>query len=318
VGTTLRTAVGGALIALVAAPLATTPAPADAATQPHIVVRMPTPATLDPTSPTDTIYPARDTYGDTVSIYLSWPARDGQLASGTVTIRNRRGRVVLHRSIQEDEGTIHTSWNGRRGGEMLPEGRYRITGNVVSELGETRDFPVFRIRLSHARRTWVTMRRTVSPAASLVDADVRRCSHLKRPARAGWPGSLGYRSRSHCRRSRTVVSTIHGIWVPRTRFAYGYKTLRVTVVGGRPAGARRSYLVLANLTHFGDWTLPVTFDGRMGKHRGPAVEHGVAVIGGGQNGDFGRPHTIWTVGLANGASFDVRKFIVTLRYAALR
>lgn len=306
----------GMLAAVAPAASATVPDPAEAA----ITLYLLNPITAM-AKKTDAAFPVKDGYGDSVSIFVDPgvdPPYDGY---AVFTIKDSRGRVVLHVNDDDDSqypsAAYAISWKARDDqGAPLPEGRYRIIAHLHWPTGEVTTTRRH-VRVSHAKKTWVTMRRTVRPAKALIHRQVGRCARLLSPARAAWPGSLGYRSRGDCRERRTVVSTEHGMFVPRSPFGR-YETARVTVIGGRPAGARRSYLVLNYLGYTNDWVGTSIFKGRVGRHRGQPVRWGLAVRGGGQGGRFYRPRMIWSVGLADGAAFDVRKFIVTLRYQGLR
>lgn len=270
---------------------------------------------------TDVAYPVKDGYGDSVSIFVDPGVEPPYDGFAVFTIKDSGGKVVLHVNDDDDSqypsAAYAISWKARDDqGAPLPEGRYRIIAHMHWPDGEVTTTHRY-VRVSHAKKTWVTMRRTIRPSDSLIHTHVGRCARLLRPARAAWPASLGYRSRAGCRERRTVVSTEHGIFVPRSPFGH-YGTAWVTVIGGRPASARRSYLVLDYLGYTNDWVSTTIFKGRVGRHRGQPVKWGLAVRGGGQGGRFYRPRMIWSVGLADGAAFDVRKFVVRLRFQGLR
>jgi hypothetical protein len=322
--TTLRIAAAAALPALVVGGIQPGPAPATgtAPRPPFISVGMPMPAVEGYYGMTDTVYPRRDGYGDGVAISVVHDHLDWDADSALVTIRSRSGRVVMRRTIRPEIGGQYldsTPWRGRRHGDILPEGWYRIAATVFGEEGQVEKATPFQIRVSHAKKTYLTYRRTITPARSVIDKQVGRCARLRRPARSDWPGSFGYRSRAGCGPQRSLVATIHRISVPKSVFACSYRDVVLTVHGGRAAGgARRSYLYVAHLNYHGEWSTEYYLDGRLGRHRGVPSENGVAVRGTGCAGDYGRPHTIWTVGIAGGADFNVRKFVVTVRWAALR
>lgn len=202
-------------------------------------------------------------------------------------------------------------WDGTDDrGKVLPPGAYVLRGWTIDSLGNESAIGSARLRISPERLVRRTLRRTVTPAASVVDTTVGRCSRLARPAARGWRGSFGYYTNTRCtRRARDgIVGTVHRLRVPR---AARYDTLRVSVFGGAARSRPGSQLFLDHLSVDRKWeSRDARIRHHLGLHAGP-----------GRSGeDLVQDDRLvyWAVYTGGGASYDVKSFTVTLTYDVLR
>jgi hypothetical protein len=264
-------------------------------------------------------YPERDVYyrqwRDEVDIVVLRDPVAETVRIDELTIKNTAGNVV--RRVTDPRRARY--WNGRMtDGELAPAGRYAVEATVSDAAGNTAVL-ARSVLVSHERVQQVTWERTVAPRRSLIDKFVGRCASLKMPARASWRGSIGLRSKAsgpRCRDLRAqTVSTIHRLRLPRTQLGRAelYERVQVSAFGGGTPGTGPSYLVQV-YWNGDDWVARTQFDKRLGWHLGRPVGPNVVL------GDPAkeRPVMFWSVGLAEGASYDLKSFKVSVRFWDVR
>lgn len=309
----MRSTVAGTLLALLVSGVAAAPAAADdRGILEHDV-------DVDMSLPRDVFYPAVDSYRDRLLVRVfESPSTNEVMRSITIRVKDGTGSIVHTVSVDPADlaaaGTVtEIAWDGTIDGALAPEGGYKVQATIVDSSNDekvvSKDF-----RLDHAQIRTTIWRRTFRAADVLIDRHVGACAHLKRPARPGWRGSLGYRS--GCRSgNRSVVSTVQGVYLPRP-FRSWHHWVRVSVTGGDAAGGPRSSLAYFVYLTSERWSRHVyRFGPSLGRHRGLSYR-GTAVVLGRHTQD--RPTFLWTVGLCCGAGYDVKSFTVTTSYEALR
>jgi hypothetical protein len=190
----------------------------------------------------------------------------------------------------------------------VPAGAYRLVVRALDRAGNVASVERS-ITVSDEHVRTVVFRRTYSPSKTQYDQYVGRCTRLQKPARAGWPGSIGYVSNTPCAsKGETAVLTAHAVRLPWSNME-DYVSTRVSVTGGRATSAR-SYLALLYYSTGGSWTAKSVLDDRLGLHAGHTVNGDRTVLG----VDDRKPTIYWEVGLSEGAKYDVKSFTVTVRY----
>lgn len=222
-----------------------------------------------------------------------YAAGDAAVASGTATgaaepftLPSLEGRGLVHGTrylLRMEMAATGTAW-----------------GNLRGVLWKNFDWDA---------ATAVAWRRSVRPVDVMTGKTVGRCAALKRPARVGWPGSLGYRSERCAPRRQTRITTTHRIAIPAS--SSDRYDVRVSVFGGKALGVRRSQVRLSYRRPDGTWVDAGVCDGRLRLHPGAradaAVVHGLA-------GDT--PALVWRITATNGARYDVKRFVVDVTYRA--
>ena len=267
----------------------------------------------------ESFFPVYDGYRDFYNVQLfESPATDEWMREIEFEILSPGGDVVVAEEGDTFrfgvDGEISFSWNAHRSsGRVFHEGTYTIRATVVDRSND-RKVMTEAFKLDHASVQWVRWRRTFRAADTIIDRDVGRCAALRRPARAGWPGSLGYRSR--CRDGRrSVVSTVHEVTFPEP-FRGWFSHVRLSMYGGHAKGSARSRLQYFYLTHAGEWKHTLRgFRSDLGTHAG-FIGTGSQYVHGRRNDD--PPHFIWSAGLGGGQAYDVKTFTVTTQYQVLK
>jgi hypothetical protein len=309
VGTTTRTTVGGALLALVGSLFAVPAIADDRGILEHEVP-------VDMTARFRVFYPAQDDYRDYFQVKLfESPKTDELMRDIDFELTDSAGNVILADRGDPYElahdGLVYFGWDGRyveRAG-LYPEGNYKITATVVDSSNDrkvlTREF-----RLDHARWRYKAWRRTVSAARSVIDRDVGRCGSLKRPARPGWRGSLGFRTRQCAARGESYAATAHGIFLPKPP-PEGYDGVRLNMWGGNARSSRYAPLSYGYLRNDNQWLTGLSYESRVGRHRGhfEGDEYIRGLAPGGR-----RPHFIWSASIDRGWDYDVKTFTVVAYY----
>lgn len=258
----------------------------------------------------DTVYPVEDDYVDELKVWVEWGSDVPR--STSITIRNQADEVVYQSEFPEWNYADRAAffWLPRTRNNPVPEGTYKVTATMTDRAGNTTEVDRW-VDVSHLQRKMVTWSRTVRAGEVLIEKNVGRCASLKRPARARWRGSLGYRSDGSCSRARqTVVSTVHGVYIPyshRDRYE-----VRVSAWGGAGRGAPGSSLQMFYMDRGSDWEDGGRFKPSLGLHHG--YDKRSAIV---QGQDDREPYVIWTVGLGGGYRYDVKHFTVRVRYLTL-
>jgi hypothetical protein len=235
--------------------------------------------------------------------------------------KNKERLTSLSVTITDEDGefvdTVGDSWNGEDADrDPVPEGTYTLTLTAIdaqdNEVRYQRS-----VRVSHEELLYSTWRKKVTPRESLFDKSVGKCARLLSPARKAWRGSLGFRSSTkggQCRKATAqTVSTIHAIKLPKSSLGRydRYRKVGVSTYGGAPHGAGLSYLVQYYWSTREKWIERQEFDGKVKLHTARRLNGDVVVHGDPAKDD---PYFYWSLGLASGASFDVKAFYVEASY----
>lgn len=314
--TAKRVLVGGALLALLASGLGGFPAVADRDDPPapeRGILEHEVPIDVD--LKYDVFYPEYDDYRDSLIVrFVEHPGTDERMRQITMKVYDAAGDQVIQLAGPDlwdlwREGSLEVpSWRSA----YAPAGRYTLQVTIIDSTNDRKVVDLdFRLDRAHVQRhVW---KRTFRAADTLIDKGVGRCAALRRPARRGWPGSLGYRSRC-ATGQQSVVATAHGVYLPKP-FEDWHFDVRLTMHGGRAQGSGGSQLGYTYLNTSGDWVRRREFGSRVGVHRGFKGWGGRFVQG---QGTRKRPHFIWSVGLAEGQKYDVKSFTVATTYLVLK
>ncbi len=198
-----------------------------------------------------------------------------------------------------------------RPAQIRREGTFTATIDIEDRAGNTQQIDR-EVEVVNKELRLVEWRQTYRADEVMIDRGVGRCGALKRPARAAWRGSIGYRTNSTCRRPQWwFASTTHGVYVP---YSFTDKYLvRVSAYGGKPRTDERSYLKMfyRNRTD-DDWVDAGGLEDRVGPQHGWEKRRSVVL---GQ--DDKNPYVLWSVGLAGGYNCDVKSFTVVVSYETL-
>jgi hypothetical protein len=267
----------------------------------------------------EVLYPQRDigpyAWRDAVRIEVLKDAPE-VMASLELSVTDSDGVEVWHYNFNGGSG----SWNGRGfDGRIVPEGAYTVRTVVTDRLGNAETYSRD-IRVSPERLTQMTREWTVSPKRTIVEKFVGRCASVQSPARAAWQGSIGLRSSATGPKCRTAeaqsVQTVHGIYLPPNPFNLyrAYDQIRVSTYGGGARGSKSAYLVHVYWSRDRTWVSRRQFDGSLEWHRG--LEAGSQVVQ--WDAEAKRHYVLWSVGLAEGAKYDVKSYKIHFRYWGLR
>lgn len=305
----MRATIAGILLALVASGLAATPAAADD----RGILEHDVPVSLAVHG--TAFYPVQDGYRDYLQYRLyEDPDTDELMRSIDFSITSSTGRVVEEKPISPAElqlhGEIYYSWDGRIGytGKFYPEGDYTISFDIVDR---SHDHEVLSktVRLDMAHWRYRNWHRTFRAADTVIDRDIGSCGSLKRPARAGWRGSIGYRSSGSCgRRRQSYAVTLHGVDVPPSPSG-DYTGIRLDMYGGNARNRRYSTLDYALLRADDRWQSGFWFESPVRRHEGYAGAAEDFLRGTGDD-----KHFVWSVGVGGGAGYDVKTFTVHAFY----
>jgi hypothetical protein len=267
----------------------------------------------------DVFYPGGDHsiagWRDDVSPRLL-PAVHEHLRNFRVTATSRDGVVVF-----DDTGSDYIpSWNGRdMQRDLVDEGTYTVEVTAMDDVGNEGTVSG-NIRVSHKALVRTTWQKTISAQRSMFKRFVGRCAAIKVPARHAWAESVGLRSSDVGRRCRTVeaqsATSLHGVDLPRSPLGHYelYDRVRVSAYGAGTPSADWSYLVHWYWSRKGEWIGRTQFDRKVGWHSG--LLFGSRVVLGDESDEH--PYVVWSVGLAEGAKYDVKSFKVSVRYWDIR
>ena len=260
------------------------------------------------------LYPAADDYVDFYTVL----AKASEWSKGTLEVTNSHGDRVFKSlpsqlSSTDFNYTDAPAWNGRQGGKIVPEGRYRATLTVVDLAGNATTWSTT-FTVSHKRLQWTTFRKTVTAASSMVGKPyIGKCATLAHPAPRG---SLGFYSATKCHGDAATagVATNHGLYVPKA-YQNQYEYMQVILNGGPATSAKSNYIHLAYLRPHSKRL----WDGKFftkGNGAHPGMRYG------GSSGVFDKstdkPYILWTNGATDGSRYNVRSYTVVVRYRALR
>lgn len=256
----------------------------------------------------DEFFPPYDQYED--RYVASVRTTDGQPRS--FKVYDKSGSLVTTLRPRSASGRTWAVWDGRKDGGILDEGLYHLIVILEDSASNVTTFEKD-VRLHQKRIVTRTFRHTYPAARTVTNEFVGKCGRLARPARANWPGSLGYLS-SPCRRADDMlVQTSNAARIPYSNVG-DYLWSRVTVTGG-PSTRAWSYMVLWYFdAKKHDWDARVQLSSRYGDHRGQQVSATHSVLA----ADSHRPYVAWNIGLNEGAQYDVKSFTVEVAYRTLR
>jgi len=223
--------------------------------------------------------------------------------------KNSTGAFVrtLTNITQVDPTHATVGWTGKLvDGTLVPSGLYKLKvydadGNVSSTVGS-----VTVSGLTLVLKTWT---HTYTPAGTLADKYVGKCSTLRQPSRRGWYYSLGYYANTKCTSQTakdSLVSTLHSVFLPKV---HQYVDIRVTAYGGSAVAKPGSKAVIRYLNTDGDWTSEKTMASTMGYHPGYTKSTNGLVF---SDRSFG-----WGFYTGFGYQYDVKNFTIVLRYKTL-
>lgn len=259
----------------------------------------------------DEFFPTPDGYLDTFEFRSP---RSTESVAMNVVIRDHAGVAVFDGDATRLPDRLQIAWDGRdETGAIVPEGDYLAEVSITDAVGNI---------ITHERGVRVSRRAIVQKTLRIqVGVDESRfararvgCGRLVRPARAEWPGSVGYYTPDECRADALYsIGTRHRVELPSS-FTGMYGDSRITVVGGKSRLEKKSRL---RLEHYGEVdpdlvTYGEGIDGNTGPHVGswtqihPRTFEGMA-------GDY----LTWGVRAGLGSRYDVRRFIVEVEYDVL-
>lgn len=260
--------------------------------------------------PSSIFYPVPDGYRD--HLRFAVPSAPEDLAGLEVEVRDATGAVVFTGRDTTRRGGLHVDWDGRGStGAALPTGSYEATASVFDEAAN-RKVTTRSIEVSHrqvVRRVWSK----TFPAAEVGVQDLgETCGWRKQPARAEWPGSVGFYTADTCGDAAVSrVSAIYRVDAPES-LSGRYGRVRVIVQGG--ASPRDPESALAIRYWSGEKRRDAgpsrQLNGFDGAHSGGWSPAGVYEVG-------GRPFVRWEVAAARGDRYDVQSFTVQVEYDVL-
>lgn len=225
--------------------------------------------------------------------------------------------LVRTRTLTPVDATHGTAvWDGRRyNGTPVSSGTYQIkvrdsAGNYSATVGT--------LVVSGYRLVTKTWTRTFTPAGTLADKYIGRCSTLRLPSLRGWYHSLGYYANTRCSsqtNTDSLISTLHSTFLP-SKGVVSYVDIRVNVYGGaaraKPGSkARIRYLhVPKSAGQQGYWFDDKTVSSTLGTHAGYTSPASSMVFK--EDNSFA-----WGFYTGFGYQYDVKSFTVVLHYKAL-
>lgn len=271
---------------------------------PWIDVDTDAPSVTSITASRSIVRPESSTSSSTVAIDAVGPNAGG---GDAFVVRNPSGQPIRVLDTTVEPGTgWHATFDGRRDdGTPLPSGIYTIiVRDPAGNVGATS------VTVRVQRLVTRTKRTTLAARASKVDQYVGRCSSLRTPASRGWSGSLGYYANTRCRSTRwadSAVATQHRAAMPA---AAAYIDVQVAVYSGASRGFGRSQAVMLydNPTEsaaVGQRTLGAPLATRAA----PRVAASKVL-----RNVSGHRYLYWEVATAYAQHYDVKGFIVTVRY----
>lgn len=265
------------------------------------------PAITSITASPTTIYPliaGNATYKSATTFTVTGAVSD---ATTVQVVRNSDKKLIATGTLTPVDATHGTfSWNGMDGAVAASPGLYLLQagdsqGNFSSVVGQ--------VNVSGLRLILKTWTRVYSPAGTLADKYVGKCSTLRKPSLRGWPYSLGYYANTRCASqtsTNSLVSTLHVGFLPK---AVQYVDIHVTTYGGAAKSKPGSKAIIRYLTTAGKWTSNKTLPGTMGYHRGTTRTTTGVVF---KDRSFG-----WGFYTGFGYRYDVKSFTVVLHYKVL-
>ena len=261
------------------------------------------------TASATTIYPLVDNisaYPSTTKFTIT--GADAPDVTAAKLYRNSSGAFVRNLKVTHVDATHATvGWSGLLAdASPAPAGLSKLkvadrSGNVSTTVGS--------VTVSGQKLVLKTWTHTYTPAGTLADKYVGRCSTLRQPSRRDWYFSLGYYANTRCTSQTSkdsLVSTLHAVFLPK---AYQYLDIRVTPYGGSAAAKPGSKAVVRYLTTARKWTAEKTMSSTMGYHPGYTRSTTGLVF---KDHSFG-----WGLYTGFGYQYDVKSFTVVLHYKAL-
>lgn len=268
------------------------------------------------TAATDALFPAVDGYRDLTTVTISGQAE--QWLPASVQVRNASGDAVRTLSVSDfapGDGVATVTWDGTdASGTPVPAGAYTLHARATDGSGNTSAWlEGSTLTVDSRKLTTLSWTKAISATDSLVTPTVGRCSVLRRPSAHLWAESVGLLSGYRCRSSAyadLLVSTVHAVTLPAVAAPGRYRTLAVSAYGGAAKTKPGSTGTLRYFDPASASSSPRTMTSAVGYHPGYTV----------QATDLVRPdHTFrWGTYASAYRQYDVKHFLVTLTYTALR
>jgi hypothetical protein len=232
--------------------------------------------------------------------------------TGVKLYKNSTGAFIRSLTLTPVDSTHATvTWSGLLAdASPAPAGLYLLKafdadGNPSTTVGS--------VTVSGKKLVLKTWTHTYTPAGTLADKYVGKCSTLRKPSLRGWSLSLGYYANTKCASQTSkdsLISTLHAVFLPKflPKVAQ-YVDYHVSVYGGAAKAKPGSKAILRYLDTNGDWSNEKTMSGTLGYHAGTTRTAKGLVF---------QDHSIgWGVYTGFGYQYDVKSFTVVLHYKVL-
>jgi len=216
-------------------------------------------------------------------------------------------------TIKPGVNSLHGTavWTGLlSGGVPAPAGLYVVKfedsdGNASSRVGS--------VTVSSKKLVTKTWTRTFSPAGTLADSYVGKCSTLREPSLRGWYHSFGYYANTRCASQTSkdsLISTLHVTFLPK---AVQYVDIHVNAYGGaaraKPGSKARIRYLTTSTDPAKQWASTRTISSTLGTHAGYTRSTSGLVF---KDRSFG-----WGIYTGFGYQYDIKSFTVVLHYKVL-
>ncbi len=268
------------------------------------------------TAATDTLFPAVDGYRDTTTVTISGQAE--QWLPAAVQVRNAFGDAVRTLSVSDfapGDGVATATWDGTDASSTpVPAGVYTLYARATDGVGNTSAWlEGSTLTVDSRKLTTLTWSKSVSATDSLVKSSVGRCSVLRRPSAHLWAESIGLLSGYRCRSTTSanlLVSTQHSVTLPAVASPGGYRTFAVSTYGG---AARTKPTSTGSMRYYSNTNasgIVRSMSAKVGYHAASPV--GAASL-------VRSDRSVrWGTYTSAYRQYDVKHFLVTLTYTALR
>lgn len=230
----------------------------------------------------------------------------------------RRNGAPLGQVIRTfDTAATSITWDGRDDdGDVVPPGVYRVhTVDAVGNLSPATATGSWALGVTDKKIITATATKQISAKGALLDASVGRCSTLRKPSLRGTRGSLGLYSNTKCRKGARAsqVSTVYGV---RLLPAISYVSIRVYTFGGAATRRPRSRATIQYLTNRGLPRLRRQLGATVRTYAGALPPSPGAYVLNVNKGNPGGPvpFFFWNVAVGGGNQYDLRDFVVRIRY----
>lgn len=213
--------------------------------------------------------------------------------------------------------TTSVTWDGRdQQGQVVPPSTYRIhTVDAHGNISAATTTNSWALGVTDKKIVTATATKQIRAAAALLDANVGRCSTLRKPSLRRTPGSLGLYSNTRCRAGArpSQVSTLYGV---RLLPAVSYLSVRVYAFSGAAKKRPGSRATIHYITNRGLPRLPRRLGATIKTYAGalpPAPNAYILNLNQSGTGPL-VPFFMWNVAVGGGNHYDLRDFVVRVRY----